>query len=717
MKKTFILSFLVSIIVFSLRISGGFEQLELLFTDLRVKAVRKTVKPPEEVSIILIDEASLKLMNNIVGRWPWPRSIHGSVIEFLRHGGAKAIVYDVLFTENERLWGLPSNKLSPGDSALVEETAIAGNVYHAVQIFRDIPDEWNKNLLDKPLPQDFQERFSLKALNLQKGSAEGNNYALPFKELYLSAKGIGVVEFSPDNDGIYRRTELIKCYHGACFPALGLSPFLNDFALEFVNEKKGALELHLKYRDGRETLLTIPYYKGKYLINLYGGFEAYSMSGVLASIQKIKKGEVENLPVNPEEFKDKVVFIGASAVGVEDLKPTSLAPRTPGVILHASLYGNMIKRDFIRTVPETLTPLFVFLISYLTALLIFSVRGFHRKIILSALPSLSFAFFSFLFFKLNILIEVSPPLSGGLLTYLGGFAYLSLTEEKEKRRIRNMFSRYVSTAVLSDIETRREDLVLSEVGRRMELTIFFSDLRGFTSLSESLPAERVVEVLNCYFTKAVDIIFKHNGTLDKFMGDAIMAFWGAPAIIENHALEAVLTALEIQKSLPEINAELIRRGLPQLKAGIGINTGEVVLGNIGSPQRLDYTVIGDNVNLASRLEGLTRFYGVSVLISEKTYKEINNRVPGRIIDIVRVKGKAEPVRIYEPFEDVKITLLFDEAFNYYVSRKWQEALKLYKEISRLLPDDQVAQIFVKRAELLLQEPPAEWSGIWEFKEK
>jgi len=723
MKKVIILSLIVAVIVCILWTLSGFEKPELFLTDLRIKIGRNKTEPPEELALILIDETSLKLMNRIVGRWPWPRSIHADVIEFLRLGGAKAILFDILFTENEKVWGRPPDTLSSGDAYLVEETRRSGNTYHAIQIFKDIPDEWNKDLLDKPLPRDFLKRFSLENVDITiKRLQDNNNYAIPFRELYQVAGGIGVVEFSPDIDGIYRRTELIKCYHDACFPVLGLSPFLKDFKPGLIKQSTwwksnaGWLEIHGKEEDDK--ILRIPLYKGKYLINLYGRFNPYSMSGVLTSIQKIKMGELENLPVNPEEFRDKIVFIGASAVGVEDLKPTAISPRLPGVILHASLYGNLITKDFIKTIPEIFTPLFIFAIAFFTAFFIFFVKRFNLKLGLSALPSVLFILLTFfLLTKYNLLIELTAPLLSGLLTYLGGFAYLSLTEEREKRRIRSMFSRYVSAAVLSDIETKKEDIIFSEGGKRVELTILFSDLRGFTSISETLDAERVVEVLNCYFSRAVEIIFKHQGTLDKFMGDAIMAFWGAPTPIKDHARVAVLSALEIKTSLPEINAELQRKGLPPLQVGIGINTGEVVLGNIGSPQRLDYTVIGDNVNLASRLEGLTRFYGIPILISEKTFRGMGNTIPARIIDLVRVKGKAEPIKIYEPLEDVKITLLSEEAFYYYLGRRWQDALKLYKEVLRILPDDPVATLFVNRCERFLIQAPAEWDGIYEFREK
>lgn len=713
MKKILLIFFSVLFITFALWYQGFFERPEQMLYDIRVRLLRSSIKPPDDIAVILIDEASIKMMNSITGRWPWPRSVHADVIDFLRMGGAKAVVFDILFTEKE---SSRSSSLTENDLMLIESTMAAGNVYHAAQLYRDIPDEWNKEILDRPLPQDFIDRFSLKNVELLHVK-ENNNFAIPFKELYHASKGIGIVEFSPDSDGIYRKTSLIRTYHGNYFPVLSFALIIDEARSYSIKEETGRLVLRIDRRT-----IEIPLLKDQYLINLYGGFEPYSMSGVLASIQKIKRGEIERLPISPDEFRDKVVFIGASAVGVEDLKPTSLAARTPGVLLHASIYGNILKEDFLKVSPKAFTLISTGFMAFAVLVLIFKTRVFMWKVILSLTPIIFYIAASFIAFRFNFILEILPPFSSGLLSFMAGFTYLSLTEEKEKKRIKGMLGRYVSSAVLSSISEKKEDILLGEKGMRMELTVLFSDIEGFTNLSERLPAEAVVEILNSCFTAMVDIIFRYQGTLDKFMGDAIMAFWGAPVRMDDHARKAVLAGLEMKEAMIGLNRTLREKGLPEIRIGTGINTGEVILGNIGSPKRLDYTVIGDDVNLASRLQSLTRRYKVPIIISEATAREIGDNLLLRPIDIVRVKGKAKPVKIFEPLRDseemVKITLLSEKMLEYYLNRRWQEALALCEEIERLVPGEPVSGIFRERLIYLMRnEPDTTWDGVWEVKEK
>ncbi|MFN3739147.1 MAG: CHASE2 domain-containing protein [Thermodesulfovibrionales bacterium] len=693
---------------------GFFERPELMLYDMRVKIIRSSKKPPDEISVILIDEASLKLMNSISGRWPWPRSVHADVIDFLRLGGARAIVFDILFTENERIYEAPPGMLSANDSALVESTKGAGNVYHAAQIFKDIPDEWNRDILDKKLPEDFQRMFGLTNVRLIH-IKENNNYAIPFRELYRASKGIGIVEFKSDKDGVYRRTKLIRTYHGSHFPVLSIAPLIEPDYL--IKEEKNSLLLQTA-----SGIKKIPLYNGLYIINLYGGFEPYSMSGILASIHKIKRGNIEGLPVSPDEFNKKVVFIGASAVGVEDLKPTPLSAMIPGVLLHASIYGNILTEDFLRWSPGILTGLSIIIMAFFINYMVLTIRSFGLKIILSLLPLVLYILLSLIAFKLNFVMEMAAPLTSGILSFVTAFTYLSLTEEKEKRRIKEMFERYVSSAVIAGISEKKGSLLLAERGIRVELTVLFSDIEGFTSLSERYPAEDIVEALNIYFERAVEIIFRYEGTIDKFMGDCIMAFWGAPVRMEDHALRAVMSSLQIQREMAEVNRILKEKGLPELKTGTGIHTGEVILGNIGSPKRLDYTVIGDNVNLASRLQGLTRLYRVPIIISEDTAQRVKTRVLLRPIDVVRVKGKVKPVKIFEPLmegdSNGKITLLSEQALEYYLSRRWQEALAMYKEMEELSLGDTVPRIFIERITYFMKkEPEPSWDGVWEVMEK
>ena len=693
---------------------GIFEELEWKALDLRQRLFYGNDEPPAEIAVILIDEASLRAMNPVVGRWPWPRSVHADVIDFLSLAGAKAVLFDILFTENEKIPGESTSILGPNDHRLVEATTSSGNIYHAAQIIIDKEDEYNKGLLNKPLPDAFVTSFSVK--NIDGVTPEGNNnYYLPFPELYKASKGVGVVEFSPDRDGVYRRTRLFRHYQGSFFPVLSTAPLLNVLRIESVRMEKGKLIL-LPH-------ISIPIQgDGSYMIKMYGNFKPYSMSGILSSIQKIKLGEIEGLPVAPAAFKDKIVFIGASAVGVEDLKATPLNSMTPGVYLHASVYGNIIQKDFLMYRGSLLTSSLILVLSITVSFTILYIRNALYQTGLPVVLTILYFIVSLWQFKSNMVYDVIAPIASIAISWMSSFAYLSLTEGKDKRRIKRMLEQYVSPAMLATvIEKAPQDVLKAEVGGKEYLTILFSDIRGFTTLSESLDAGKVVEILNSYLSEMVDVIFGYEGTLDKFIGDAIMAFWGAPVKVNDHGERAVKSAIEMIQRLEILNETIKKRGGSPLEIGIGINSGEVILGNIGSEKKLDYTVIGDNVNLASRVEGLTKEYGCHILITETTYEEVKKSIPCRVVDIVRVKGKKRGVRIYEPLNDrvkdaeilEKIISISEEGFNHYLNRRWADATNRYSMLLSIEPNDHVAEIFINRCKDYIEvEPLEDWDGVY-----
>jgi adenylate cyclase len=715
---------------------GIFDEFELKTFDLRVKAFSRERKAPSDIAVILIDETSLRAMNPIVGRWPWPRSLHADLIEFLSMGGAKAVLFDILFTENERIPGEPPGTVGTNDMRLVEATEATGNIFNAAQLLVDVEDEYNKGLLGRPLPEDFVERFSVKGL---KGIVAGpnNTYYIPFSELYMASKGIGIVEFTPDDDGIYRRTRLFRHYQGSFFPVLSTAPLMDILKPEGIRVENGNLilspppssspakgEENTSHVSRLTSHVSIPLQKdGSYLVNMYSDFNPYSMSGILASIQKIKMGELEGLPVNPDEFRDKIVFVGASAVGVADLKPTPMGSRTPGVYLHASIYGNIVRNDFLRFTPPWITSFSVIALSFTVALAILWSRRTLYQMGLPFLMAFIYVSTSFWWFKKSIVFDMIPPLLSIVVSWMGAFAYLSFTEGKDKRKIKRMLSQYVSPTILATVVDRsREGVLRAEVGSKENLTVLFSDIRDFTTISESLDAEKVVELLNSHLSGMVDVIFRHEGTLDKFIGDAIMAFWGAPIKAGDHAKKAVETALEMIRRLESFNEAQRSRGLPALAIGVGINTGDVILGNIGSEKKLDYTVIGDNVNLASRMEGLTKEYGCPILITETTYEEVKDVIPCSVVDLVRVKGRKRPVKIYEPLGKTelneRIVSFSEEGFNYYLNREWEKANECYFRLLSLRQGDNVANMFIKRCEdYMANEPPDDWDGVYTMMKK
>jgi adenylate cyclase len=694
-----IIPLFLSIGFFILKSSNVIDLIELKSLDLRQQ--KKPISPSDpDTLILLLDEATLEAMEPVAGRWPWKRELWGELTEFLAQSGAKFIIYDFLFTELESPRD-DSGNLNPSDQKFAEATAMAGNVVHAFQMYEDIEDEKNKGLLHRPLPQDFLEQHSRKIDHLKQ---KNNIFYLPINELYQNSIATGFVEFEPDFDGVYRRAQLIREYQGVHFPSLALTPF-------WGKSKISKHETTFKLDS-----LNIPVESnGDYLINIKNKFETLSLSGVFQTLIKIKKGESDQFLFDPNQVKNKTIFIGASAAALQDLKTTSVESRSPGVYLHASILDNILKNEFIHKVKEIHPLWIVIVINILISYFIF-YHSVYLQLIFSILPLSLYLYSSFYFFnKQLLLIPLAYPLLSMLSNILTGFIYMTFTEGAEKRKVRKMLGQYVSPAVLKEVMDKKQNLT-AEVGKKENLTILFSDVRGFTTFSEGNSSEQVVEMLNYYLDKMVDLVFQNNGTLDKFIGDAVMAFYGAPIRDVNHAESAVKTCLQMKKALIEVNDYFKSKNWPEFEIGIGLNTGDVILGNIGSSKKLDYTVIGDNVNLASRMEGLTKPYHCKILISQSTFDQLNGTYPCRIIDLVRVKGKLRPIAIYEPLEIAlaqEAALIYQQAFEHYLKQEWSEAMNLYCKWAQFFEEDEYSTMMIERCEEFIKNSPgAEWDGVF-----
>lgn len=707
--------------------SPWLEEIEWKSFDLRMRLLAVQEQPPDEIVILLIDEASLRLLNPVVGRWPWPRAVHAELLDFLTQAGAQAVAFDILFTENEQENSANNGNLADGDRQLSSAVAANARVSSAVQLVHDSTDEYNQNLTNQPLPDSFVQRFALPSLKNAPSFNTYNNAYLPFPQLWQASKRIGIVEFSPDRDGIYRRAHLTGSYNGDVYPALSLSLLLDRY-----RPHVGATgQLELRPIQSQAPELSVPLQPdGNYLVKPYRQFQTFSVGGVLATLQKIMQGDMTDLPVDPAEFRDKIVLIGASAVGVEDLKPLSFGNLVPGVYLHGSILGNILQQNFLIRVPASAQGIILLLGSLLIPWLILIPQRFWLRILSAPILILTVLIGGCLLFRYNWVLDFMPPLTAMSMAWLGSFACLSSTEGREKRKVRGMLGQYVSPAILQTImENSRSDVLQAEIGLRENLTILFSDIRGFTSLSEVLPAEQVVGILNGYFKGMVEIIFRRRGTLDKFIGDAIMAFWGAPLRDMDHAQKGVEAAIEMLRWLELYNQELIAAEQRPLDIGIGLHTGEVILGNIGSEQKLDYTIIGDNVNLSSRLEGLTKVYGVALIISESTWQQLDAQIICRKLDVVQVKGKSQPIAIYQVLglaneaeaksgRWTELATRSAAAFELYRTRQWQAAIIQLTQINKDFTNDKPTELLLKRILAFQQcEPEATWAGVWTLQTK
>lgn len=710
-------------IMLGLQLSDLLTPIELKTVDARTRILRGDRYPPPEIVLIIIDESSLKAMNPICGRWPWPRHVLADLIDFLSLSGARAIGMDVLLTENQRGPKGLATTLGMDDTALVEATARAGNLYHAVQIHNDIPDAFNRSHLARPLPPIFVDRFAVK-VDAAESYRDHNSYYLPFDELFQASRGVGVVSFEADPDGVFRTEELLFHYQDNYIPSLALAPFLDRLRPGNLKLLRGALEI-----QNDEHTLSIPLSRqNRFHVNMYGRYDAYSFGGVYLSVLKIARGELADLPVDPVLFKDKTVFIGASAAGVEDLKTTAMGPKTPGVFLHASIYGNLISGDFLRFVHPLGNLLAGVLLLAGIVFAIFLFRTLRLRILIPLSLLCLYPLTALILFEFNLVLDMTAPMTTAFGAFAVPFICIGISEGRERRKIKNILGQYVSPAVLADVLVDcKGEYLRAEVGQRETLSIFFSDIRGFTSITERYAVEKVVEVLNAYLSSMVDIIFRNEGTLDKFIGDAIVAFWGAPLRDQDHAVNAVASAVKMRRAMVHLNRENEIKGLPALNMGIGIHSGEVILGNIGSRKKLDYTIIGDGVNLASRLEGLTKRYNASILISEDTFQMVQNDFACRMIDYVRVKGKEKPITIYEvlgrtdPILDDgqrRLIALSEEGLALYRQRSFSQAIGVFERLLLEKPGDFTGRMFIGRCREYLREPPSEnWDGYYVYKTK
>ncbi|RJQ72248.1 MAG: CHASE2 domain-containing protein [Desulfobacteraceae bacterium] len=693
-------------------LAGVFEPFENDLYDLQARFWRKDKVMPEEVVLVLVDEASLSAMEPLAGRWPWQRGVFADLVEFLVVGGARKIVFDILFTESTASM---AKTPAGGDRRLVEVTQRTPHVIHACQVVQDPPDEFNPNILKDKISRRYKKRFTVTS-EPYRHAPEYTTIYWPFDSLARAVADLGVTSFTPDQDGVYRRAEMVFKSGNIILPALSLAAMFN-----------GNSEIAAAF-EGPQMILASPAFLHRipldsrrlFWVNPYGRFSAFSFSGVYLSLLRLQQGEVDDLPVHPDEFRDKVVFIGASAAGVEDLKSTSLGRLTPGVLLHASIYSNIITRDMLRQAPAWLNAGLALLAVMVTAVTIFHSRRMLAQISFTLLVLCAVALAVFFSFPLGWIIHGVPAFLGIAGTYLAAFTWISFSTGKEKRKIRNVLGQYVSPAILNSVlADHKEALLSAEVGQRRLLSMQFSDLRGFTAIAERHPVEQVVAFLNGYLAAMVDVIFQHQGTLDKFIGDAILAFWGAPILDPDHAHKAVVCALDMQRALRRLNERNRSVGLPELRSGVGIHTAEVILGNIGSQKKLDYTVIGDGVNLTSRIEALTKTYGCPILVSEQTYAAVRERICCRAVDKVQVSGKEQCTLIYEAIDTyrgatadtLQIAELCNAGFGFYRQKDFEKAAACYGRILKLNPADALSRLFVDRCNRYKQlPPPAGWNG-------
>ncbi len=727
------------------------EPFEWKVLDMRFQ-IRGTVEFDPKVAMVAIDEKSLEAL----GAWPWPRSYMADVVQALGRKGAALVGFDILFAEGERKLGqqvfadlLKEYRELGIDALNMNAKVFSQNLIDLQeglgndQIFAAaIKESGNvvlpyffglggngsaeKHTQNGRLLADLQLP-SFKDLITNPEDAEyfpflkAREMTLPIEPLATAALSVAHVNTFPDRDGNLRWENLLIEYENEVYPSFSL--LMATFAL-------GVESIGVVLGDGIHLDNThVPMDgKGRGLINYLGPnpFPYYSFVDVVQG--KAPKGALEG----------KVVLIGANATGLHDNYATPFSPAMPGVEKHATMIQNILDANFISRSGWTNMINFGLLagMGLFLAWLLPKMNAWAMVGLVLVFQAAYFFLVQYLFEAQKIWVDAIFPLmeQGGLLlaTLLSQYA----SERKQKQFIRGAFGQYLSPAVIKRLEENAGLLELG--GEQKQMTAFFSDIAGFSTISEKLTPHELVELLNEYLTAMTDIILRHEGTIDKYEGDAIIAFWGAPIQRPDHALQACLAALEMQETLTRLRAEWKERGKSELHVRMGINTGEMVVGNMGSKHRMDYTIMGDAVNLAARLEGVNKIYGTVVMISQYTYQVVGDRLECRELDLIRVMGKTQPVAIYEVLAkkgeldaDVSAaTISFEEGLSLYREQKWEAASERFQNVLKLKPGDDASEVFIERCQDFRdtsqpgrrsndksKQLPKDWDGVFQMTDK
>ncbi len=679
-------------------VPGWLDRWEAKTWDWRVNLMAKPSPATQKIRVILLDQGSLDWarQENALS-WPWPREVYGTIIRFCKRAGAKSLSFDVLFTE-------PSKYGVADDRSLASEIQKFDNFVSAVFLSRKSGSEqkWPEAV---PVP-------SLKIQGLDEWLAWTGHEAFPrasfpVQEIAKAAGSLANVHLNPDFDSVYRRIALFEVFDGKILPSLALAGYLGD-----------SRDMPLKITEGRFLLggMEIPIdSEGRAILNFRGPsgtHKSYSAASIMQSELHLQNNEAPY--VSPDEFRGAHVLFGFSAPGLYDLRPTPVSGVYPGVEISATMLDNLLADDFIHPVPTVYVVVITLIMVLLAGVATSRVSGFFPSVVVDILFISAPVVLCLMVYRLGFWMPLVVQETGVAVTlFTAGLIYYT-TEGRQKMFIKNAFKQYLSPDVIEQIIEHPDRLKLG--GERKMLSIFFSDIEGFTGISEGLDPEALTHLLNVYLTAMTDIIHEEGGTVDKYEGDAIIAFWNAPLTQPDHAVRCVRAALRCQAKLAEMRPSFRESLGKDLKMRIGINTGYAVVGNMGSHSRFDYTMIGDAVNLASRLEGINKQFGTYTLISQTTKEEMADAFPAREVSRVAVVGRKEPVVVHEPLlpEDMneqkqKTLAIFLKALNLYYGGDFDQAGSVFADIAR---HDPVAQIYVEKCTELLARPPEDWQGVW-----
>lgn len=682
-------------------LSPFFDRFENQIYDLRFKQKYLGVTEEGSLGSVVIADIDTRSVEKLGKYFDWPRTYFAKTVDALSNSGSALTCFDILFDKSV---------LTQNDSVFKASVSGAGNVVTGYNfeyedrenfIYADTAGTKLFNALPITSAAEFvTDEFPV--LNSGDGS------------ILNSSLANGYLGIDSDEDGVIRKVHLVKKYQGAYYPS-----FAFVTVLKLLNADPESISLNngksIEFDTAAGEKITIPVDENNYMYINY--------KGPWRSFKTISVYDIMERRVGKKTFRDKPVIIGSSLRGLMDLRSTPVQKDYPGVEVHASIINTILTGDHITKTGTASVLLVMLLMIMFTSSVIFS----RLNIILSTAAVFAAGFIYYkitgkMFFNNNQVLDTTRPLLALFFTFLTSYTIRYYIENRSKKFIKATLGKYVPEIVSKELLKNPEKFKLG--GEKKEITMMFSDIRNFTSYSERTDPKQLVEFLNIYLKRMTGVIKKNCGTLDKYMGDAVICFFGAP-VDNDHPYNSCKSALEMMNELKLLKSELKEDTFKNIDIGIGVNTDVVTVGNIGSEDLFDYTAIGDGMNLASRLEGLNKYYGTHILVSGNTYEQVKDKFIFRELDEVSVKGKDRSVKIFEligktgeePDGKVKIILeKYGSALEMYKAGDFSNAGMIFNELSEKYSDRSSA-LMAERCELMIKEPPADWKGVWKMDSK
>lgn len=679
-------------------------------SDWRARWLARPSEATAQVKLILVDQSSLDWAAKEMGwSWPWPREVYGVILDYLQRADARAVAFDVLFTE-------PSAYGVDDDRALGEAITRFPHFVGAVFLGKQAAQTsvWPDEIAHNPLHVDgLSEWLAMHPVSALSENVQGA--AFPVTEVASGGRWFGNVRETPDSDGIFRKSAPLRVWANGLLPSLGLA-----CALAGESEPvAGGIDGERLRLAGRSPIPLDA--EGRMILRFRGPsgtHEAYTAAAVIQSELCLREGRHPPI-AEPNPFCGAYVIFGFSAPGLKDLRPTPMGGDYPGPELYATQVDNWLAGDFLKPVSSCLTWVWTVLLALGIAWGAVDAKNGWRNgamVLLAVGLPLAMGFGGWALASCSW--PMALPLTAALPALCFGAMANFLLEGRQKRFLKGAFKHYLSPQVIDQLLQNPNRLRLG--GEQREVSVFFSDLQGFSGISERLSPEELTRLLNDYLTDMTDIILEEGGTLDKYEGDAIIAFWGAPLEQPDHAQRAVRAAVRCQRKLAERRDEFRSRTGAELRMRIGVNSGPVVVGNMGSSRRFDYTILGDAANLASRLEGANKALGTYLMISEATWKQTKDLFPGRELGMLRVVGRKTPVCVFEATGlpgDVPPPFArpYEAALDLLRHGAWADAEKAFSALG----DEPAARTHAERCARLVADhaDASAWDGIWNLTQK